>query len=167
MKFNFKILLCVMAAGIGFVSCSNDFSKNDVSIEKQRIELTGVANARELGGYKTVDGKTIKRGKILRTAALNKATDEDLALLKNKFNLKNIIDFRTSSEIASGADKAVDGAAHTNVDILGVTTGLSDEDYVVVNQYIAENKYIEMYKFVGSKTDIQDMYYTFVTEERS
>ena len=50
---------------------------------KQSIPLTSVANARELGGYRTSDGRTVRSGVLLRTGNLNDITAEDIQLLKN------------------------------------------------------------------------------------
>ncbi|MBP5272149.1 MAG: tyrosine-protein phosphatase, partial [Clostridia bacterium] len=37
---------------------------------KHSIGLTSVENARDLGGYKTKDGRTVKFGKLIRTGDL-------------------------------------------------------------------------------------------------
>lgn len=45
------------------------------------IRLTGVLNTRDIGGYKTADGKTVKAGMLLRTGALGGANDADKKIL--------------------------------------------------------------------------------------
>ena len=50
---------------------------------KQSIPLKSIANARELGGYLTSDGRTVRNGVLLRTANLNDITAEDIQTLKN------------------------------------------------------------------------------------
>ena len=59
----------------------------------QSLLLTGVNNARELGGYKTEDGRTVKRGVLLRTAKLSKATEEDVERLLSVYHLAVDVDF--------------------------------------------------------------------------
>lgn len=78
------------------------------------IYLEGVGNARELGGYVTEDGSTVKAGKLLRTAKLEDATDADLARLANVYQVKKVIDFRAWSERLRAPDKAVPGAEALN-----------------------------------------------------
>ena len=50
------------------------------------LGLTGIGNARELGGYRSSDGRTVRRGVLLRTASLAGATEEDLRTLREKYH---------------------------------------------------------------------------------
>ncbi len=81
-----------------------------VSLENQKIDIDGVQNARQLGGYICADGKKIKDGVLLRSGALNAMTDEGAKTLADKYNLKYIFDFRMDSEIKAQPDKEVEGA---------------------------------------------------------
>lgn len=58
-----------------------------------------VMNFRDLGGLKTKDGKTIKKGLFFRSAMLNDATEEDLEYLKS-LKVKHIFDYRDADEVA-------------------------------------------------------------------
>lgn len=80
---------------------------NQPTMITQTIGLKGVENARELGGYETMDGKHVKRGKLLRSGKLASASEEDLTRLSEVYELSQIIDFRTSEEVASGPDPAL------------------------------------------------------------
>ena len=76
------------------------------------IGLKGVNNARELGGYIIYDAdkeKTVKRGIFLRTAKLGDATPKDIDMLRSKYNLKTIVDFRMDDEIAKAPNPVIDG----------------------------------------------------------
>ncbi len=73
------------------------------SKESQSIGLAGVGNARELGGYRTEDGRTVRRGVLLRTAAPNNASPDDCCKLRDEFRLSKVLDFRTRFEIAQAA----------------------------------------------------------------
>ena len=85
----------------------------DIDLEKQKLPVTDIVNARQLGGYETTDGKKVKANLLLRTAKLSTATDEDLAVLKNDFNLGYIVDLRKGCEdlltIAGGKDPEIEG----------------------------------------------------------
>ena len=73
------------------------------------IKLKGATNFRDLGGYKTVDGKQVKWGKIYRSADISKLTDEDLAVV-GELNIKMVCDLRGEQEVASAPDKLPIGA---------------------------------------------------------
>ena len=83
--------------------------KNTVNAKKQALAVSTVPNARELGGYKTSDGKTVRRGKLLRSGALTSASQEDLAVLTEQYRLSAIVDMRASYEAASDPEPKVEG----------------------------------------------------------
>ena len=53
------------------------FSEN-LREDYRKLPFTGAHNFRDLGGYKTEDGRTVKWGKIYRSDNLHSLTDEDL-----------------------------------------------------------------------------------------
>ena len=61
------------------------------------LALTGAENVRELGGYRTTDGKTIRTHRLLRGTAQDSLTDEDRAFLYD-YGVRCIIDLRSSYE---------------------------------------------------------------------
>ena len=73
--------------------------------------MSSISNARELGGYKTKDGKTIRKGVLLRTAALTDISQEDAEALIERYNLAAIIDFRAGYELAEDPEPVVSGVA--------------------------------------------------------
>ena len=75
------------------------------------MELPHVKNFRELGGYVTADGRTIKKGMLYRSAGLNRCEDEDLEILK-ELNICHVVDFRETKEIASRPDVLPEGVKH-------------------------------------------------------
>ncbi|WP_164139843.1 tyrosine-protein phosphatase, partial [Stenotrophomonas maltophilia] len=66
-------------------------------------DLQGAVNFRDIGGYKTNDGKTIKWGKIYRAAEINKLTNQD-ALALEKRKITTDIDFRGLEESKKAPD---------------------------------------------------------------
>ena len=62
--------------------------------QQREIPLTGTYNFRDLGGYKTKDNKTIKWGKIYRSAFLSELTQDDLNKL-SKLRIARIADLRS------------------------------------------------------------------------
>jgi len=75
----------------------NAMENND---ENRLLPLEKGRNFRELGGYKTIDGKTIKWGKLFRSGVLSKLTDSDYQYLESK-GIKTIVDFRDNNERAT------------------------------------------------------------------
>lgn len=58
--------------------------------------LESLNNARDLGGYRTEDGRTVAKHKIIRSAALSRMTKEDADRLYD-MGINTIIDFRAES----------------------------------------------------------------------
>lgn len=81
---------------------------NNLELGK-RIVLDGTINSRSLGGYKTVDGRTIKDKRIYRSDALYRISDKDKEYFRNVLNLKVDIDLRGRDEIRDNPDKEIDG----------------------------------------------------------
>lgn len=70
----------------------------------QSIGMEGIINARELGGFRTRDGHTVKRGLLLRGGSLNKATEEDMERMRYIYGVSHIFDFRTAREVFHAPD---------------------------------------------------------------
>lgn len=63
----------------------------------QAQQLDGVANFREIGGYKTADGHQLKRNVLFRSGELSGATSKDQEILKS-LHIRYEIDLRTDTE---------------------------------------------------------------------
>jgi len=73
--------------------------------------MQGALNVRDLGGIATGSGAKISPGRVIRSDALSKLTDEDVATLAG-MALRTAIDFRSTHEVASaGTDRLPAGAA--------------------------------------------------------
>lgn len=83
------------------------------------MEFEAIVNARDLGGL-PVGGKTVRRGLLLRTAHLHDATDRDIRVLHERYDLRRIFDFRTMHEASVQPDREVPGAEHIFLPTLDV-----------------------------------------------
>ena len=110
-----RIILIMLPLLLFLFGCSNE---QNVTEEAQTLNMGTISNARELGGYQTRDGKTVREGVLLRTAALTDASQEELDSLINNYNLAAIIDMRASYELAEDPEPAVDGVAQYNFKIM-------------------------------------------------
>jgi protein-tyrosine phosphatase len=63
------------------------------------VPLQGGSNFRDLGGYRTGDGRRVRRGAVYRSAHLGGLTDLDRTAL-NKIGVKTIVDLRGVNEAA-------------------------------------------------------------------
>ena len=71
-----------------------------------------IINARDLGGLPAAGGKTVRYGRLLRTAHLSDASEADIALLAQQYQLRRIFDCRSLMEAQSQPDKPIPGAEH-------------------------------------------------------
>ena len=111
-KYIFAILVIVIISAFLFDE------KEDLSFERpipikfseklredyRKLPFTGAHNFRDLGGYKTEDGRTVKWGKIYRSDNLHFLTDEDLKYMK-RLNIKSVVDFRSVGERENEPDR--------------------------------------------------------------
>ena len=67
----------------------------------RRIELEGCLNFRDLGGYPTEDGRSLRWRQLFRSDALHLLTPRDVRILREELRLGAIVDLRSSSELGS------------------------------------------------------------------
>lgn len=72
-------------------------------LSERQLPMTGGYNFRDLGGFKTKEGRFVKWGKVFRSDDLHKLTKEDLEYLGN-IPLVSIVDFRSVAERDSAPD---------------------------------------------------------------
>lgn len=87
-------------------------------MDLKSIGLTGVENARQLGGYVGADGRKIKENVLLRTGKLAKATDADIERLDREYHLTEVVDFRTAFERNAEPDPELSGVRNHHIGIL-------------------------------------------------
>lgn len=78
------------------------------------LKLAGTFNTRDIGGIKNKEGKTIKYGKMIRSDALDKLTENDIKFLK-EYGVKTVVDFRGVDEVKKAPDKKIPGAREINL----------------------------------------------------
>lgn len=88
---------------------------------KQSIPLTSIPNARELGGYMTIDGRKVKDGVLLRTASLHGISDQDIRILTDSYHVQHIVDFRMEMELSKAEDPSVPGASYHHLDVIDMS----------------------------------------------
>ena len=101
------------------------FSEN-LREDYRKLPFTGAHNFRDLGGYKTEDGRALKWGKIYRSDDLHLLTDEDLKYL-SRLNIKSVVDFRSDEERESEPDRLNPGMTQVLLPIKFQPEELDDE----------------------------------------
>ena len=84
----------------------------------QEIHFSKMRNFRELGGYKSADGRKVKHRIFFRGPSIaNLETDEDVKTFKD-FGIKTIYDFRSISERTQAPDPRYDGITYHEISAL-------------------------------------------------
>lgn len=78
--------------------------KGKAILAERHLPMTGGYNFRDLGGFRTTDGRYVKWGKIIRSDDLFHLTEVDLHYLSS-LPLISIVDFRAEAEIDQAPDK--------------------------------------------------------------
>jgi protein-tyrosine phosphatase len=82
---------------------------SSVWLGERQIKLIGGSNFRDVGGYRTKDGKTVRWGQMFRAANVGAYTPEDQARLK-ALGVSSMIDLRSSRERKGDANAWMAGA---------------------------------------------------------
>ena len=88
------------------------------SPKERTLPFERIENGRELGGLVMQDGRSIRWGKLVRSGNLSLASDQDVAMLKDRFHLSNVYDFRFDAEAEANLDRAIDGVTVTRLSTL-------------------------------------------------
>lgn len=130
MRYKPLFIILILTISIGLTSCSM-FTKEPLSVESIQqaetpasspqislpawINLESVQNARQLGGYKTTDNRTVKQNIIIRSGELAGLSDNDKKLLTDEYNLAYIIDLRDEIEVPDAPDPELPGVDYHNL----------------------------------------------------
>lgn len=100
----------------------------------RRIPLEGANNTRDLGGFETVDGKVIKKHRLIRSGELASLTSRDVQMLKDEYDLKKIVDLRTDMEVSHKPDLEIEGVDFEHIPFVDTqTVGITREKNIVVS----------------------------------
>ena len=106
---------------------------NDLAL----LPLEGGINFRDMGGYRTEDGRLVRRGVLFRSGGLWNLTESDLVVLKD-LSIKTILDYRDVNEAAQSPDRLWEGAKLVSVPAIIKETNLSADPKKLVENLIRE-----------------------------
>ncbi len=76
----------------------------------RHVPLQGQPNFRDVGGYRTSGGKSVKRGVVFRSGRMPRLTDNDIAKVQ-QLGIQTVVNFLTPEEIkSSGKNRLPPGA---------------------------------------------------------
>ncbi|MCD8262509.1 MAG: tyrosine-protein phosphatase [Bacteroides sp.] len=129
-------------------------------LAERHLPLKGGFNFRDLGGFRTTEGRYVKWGKVFRSDELNHLTDEDLSYL-DQLPLISVVDFRSEQEMEAGPDRKPASVEHhyklsitpgnlqgrITEDISSLTASESDSIMAVINeQLVMDTAFVARYK---------------------
>ena len=94
------------------------------------LHMEKLANARDLGGIRAADGRTVAESVLLRTAALAEASPQDLECLLSEYRVKTILDLRSEDEIRQRPDPVLPGVRYVHIRIMDETLFEDDRDVI-------------------------------------
>lgn len=140
-----------------------------VTTQQQGIELEGVTNARQLGGYIGADGRKVKADVLLRTGKLAGATPEAIQKLEDVYHLTEVIDFRTSSEKEAEPDPEIPNAVNVGVSVMeeegsAATVASASDPMAAMIEYAKSGAVASMYTDMVRSEYAQQGYAQFFQE---
>jgi len=89
------------------------------TVHAQRtIAFEAIENPRDLGTLVMQNGQTVRTGMLVRSGNLSQATANDVAVLKGKYHLTDVFDFRLEAEANAAPDRIIDGVSYTHLSTL-------------------------------------------------
>ena len=123
------VLVGVIAALVFVVGCKKSAPPRSPEKEKaeapadRHVSLEGQPNFRDLGGYKTADGRTVKWGQVYRSGELPRLSDADVARLE-ELGIRTVVNFLTPMETeVRGPDRLPEGVREVSQPISGGAGG--------------------------------------------
>lgn len=112
-----------------------------VAARARRIGCEGAFNLRDLGGYRTCSGRTVRGGLVYRADGLHRIPSGRASALEH-LGWRTVIDLRTPAEVAAGAFRA-DGVEVINLPILRATWGVPDATDIDPVEFLSDH-YLQM-----------------------
>jgi protein-tyrosine phosphatase len=110
------------------------------------LHLASAPNFRDIGGYRTSDGKWVKVGLLYRSDGLDALTDADIAALQG-LGVKLVCDLRTDTERTSKPDKEIPGSTNEQINIIGadeltakITDAITSGDKAAQQELLGDGK---------------------------
>lgn len=157
-------------------SFTYSYANQSILVKLRTMDIDGMNNFRDLGGYPTRDGRHVRWGLLFRSDQIYNASPKGLVELK-ELGIKTIIDYRSNHEIAKYPNPdmgkeirsyQLDPNAHTAELSAQFTSDKENEDITLIKSIVLEsqrgtlvNQYdmvIEQYRNFVHKADAQSAF---------
>ncbi|HUD93567.1 tyrosine-protein phosphatase [Sphingobium sp.] len=112
-------------------------------IADRALHLPSIPNLRDIGGYRTIDGRWVKMGLLYRSDQLDRVSDADLEALGG-LGLHFVADLRTQSERTREPDRLPPGSQPLILDVAADSDGSLGGDMRKAISAIASGKGVEL-----------------------
>ena len=113
------VLAATLICGASVMTaCSSNDDNATEPMRERVIAFEGIENGRDMGGLVMQDGRTVRFDMLVRSGNLATATDGDVAVLTNRFQLSDVFDFRFDAEVAAAPDRVISGVTYTQLSTL-------------------------------------------------
>ncbi|ALO45010.1 tyrosine-protein phosphatase [Pseudohongiella spirulinae] len=147
---------CLLSALLGLSAMAATPAERAL-IERHLILLEGGRNFRDLGGFQTQDGKTVKSGMLFRSGVLHHLTDDDYRALES-LGIATVVDLRSTEERSS--EPTHWQASPVKMMTWDYDMGLGDDGELLADFMKPDLDAAEAERLMG------DMYRNMVTEQR-
>ncbi len=145
-------LFSVMSLGTEAV-----YGASNSSTASHRVTTEKIFNMRDLGGYTTLSGRTVKTGILYRSGELAYATSSDLKLLKS-LNISQVIDFRYKADKTYAPDKVPSGVTDTLVQVRKEPSSAASNAKSRYKKVSSYSKKTFMARVAGSQKPVKESY---------
>ncbi|MCC4440789.1 tyrosine-protein phosphatase [Limosilactobacillus reuteri] len=134
-------------------------------VENNEINLVNAFNIRDLGGYSTIDNRTIKKRRLIRGSYLSSLDSIDQQKLYN-YGVRVIIDLRTLDEVEKYPDQFISTTKYINIPVLRSNEGAAIVKSLVFkdvfpNQNAGYHHMQKLYYRLIASTEAQEAYHYF------
>jgi protein-tyrosine phosphatase len=129
------------------------------------LHLASAPNFRDVGGYRTVDGRWVRMGVLYRSDQLDRLSDADAAKL-SRLGVRTVVDLRTDAERASGPDRLPSGATPVVADVLAGTNTPTDMAGMLANPADPATTMRDLERTMVEAPGAQSAYRSLLTEVR-
>lgn len=115
-------------------------------VAERRLSVDGAANVRDLGGYRTADGRHVRWGQIFRAGDLSRLTPTGYATLR-ALGIRLVCDLRSAPEVAAAPYRLPDDfpAEYIHAPIYDTTGGLISGRDLLLQRHRLDAVLIEGY----------------------
>ena len=175
-----KINLIILAIMVFLSVCNSGNSKNE---QVRVLPMEGGFNFRDMGGYESASGKSVKWGLLFRSDEMGNLTPSDLEYLNN-IPLRTVVDFRSESEISAAPDRkpasvtgsyalTISPGNHSNISDVRQLMNENGEEFMkdinrlLVSDPVIISRYKEFFSLLQDETKLPLLFHCTAGKDRT